>query len=202
MPPGPSMGWRSISQRFRHGGNQLVRKKWLPQNPNGWQMLGDGQHSPRVGPSRHGNDSGLWKAGAQLPNGFRAVLNRHVQVGDDQVGGAGAIPRHSLLAVRSQNYVVAGGFEGLLQHHPRVFFVVYDKDSRHRQMRPVYPPASSLQTKSPGGGTLRRMSIQSTRCRAGVWPGLPLSHACMARLAEHCFQGLVKTSPAARKMSW
>ena len=56
-------------------------------------ILGDGQHGqPLSVSSRHGNNSDLWKARAQLSDGFRAVLIRHVQVGDYQVGGAGAIP--------------------------------------------------------------------------------------------------------------
>src|SRR5664279_90 len=82
-------------------------------------MLGDAQHGPCVGPSRHGNNSDLWKARPQLSDGFRAVLNRHVQVGDYQVGRAGAIPLHSLPAVRSQNDLVASRLEDLLQHRPR-----------------------------------------------------------------------------------
>ncbi|MCX6928908.1 MAG: hypothetical protein NT154_37710, partial [Verrucomicrobia bacterium] len=41
-----SGGWRLSSQRFPHGGNQLVSNERLPKNLNGCQVLGDRQHGP------------------------------------------------------------------------------------------------------------------------------------------------------------
>src|ERR1035441_1269375 len=74
-----SLSRRFSSQRFPHGGNQLLGKKGLMQNPNGPKLLGDGQHSQRCGLSRHSDDGDLWKAPAQLRDGFQALLIRRVQ---------------------------------------------------------------------------------------------------------------------------
>jgi len=39
--------WRLSSQRFRHGGKQLVSSKWLVENRNRSKLLRDGQHGHR-----------------------------------------------------------------------------------------------------------------------------------------------------------
>ena len=102
------------------------------KNPNGCQILGDGQHGPGVGPSRHGDDGDLWKAPAELADSFQAVsdigMYRSVMT-----KSAGLVRYRSTpsLPSASQDDLVASRLESLLQHRPHVRVVVYDKDSRH-----------------------------------------------------------------------
>jgi len=114
----------------------LVRQKGLLKERNRSETLSGGQHGHGGGFPTHGYDTDRWIFLAKLNDGFQALLNRHVKIGDDHVGWLGAILLHPLSAVRSQDDFMASRLERVLKQRSHVGVVIYDKNPSHTSSGP------------------------------------------------------------------